>query len=90
MTAQRHDKVRVVIDCSLEERAFIKMQAASKHMTISEYFLSIAKKESTNKSKVPNKTTIAAHKEALEGKGTAYDSMDDFWSDMGIKRRAKP
>jgi hypothetical protein len=89
MTAQHHEKVRVVIDCSVEERAYIKMQAARKQMTISEYFLSMAKEEVTSKSKVPNKTTLAAHKEALEGKGTAYDSMDDFWSDMGIKRRAK-
>lgn len=92
MTAHHHEKVRVVIDCSIEERAFIKMQAASMQMTISEYFLSLAKKGlkgSKGQSKVPNKTTLAAHKEALEGRGTAYDSMDDFWSDMGIKRRAK-
>ena len=41
-------------------------------------------------SKVPNKTTLSAHKEALEGGGTSYDSMDAFWSDMGIERHAKP
>lgn len=90
MTAQHHQKVRVVIDCSMEERAYIKMLAARKHMTISEYFLSMAKKELESKSKVPNKTTLAAHREALDGGGTAYDSMDDFWNDMGIERRAKP
>ncbi len=39
-----HDKVRVVIECSLDERACIKMLAARKHMTISEYFLSKAKR----------------------------------------------
>jgi hypothetical protein len=90
MTAQHHrEKVRVVIDCSAEERAYIKMLAASKHMTISEYFLSLAKEELENKSKIPNKTTLEAHQEALDGKGTAYDSMDDFWVDMGVKRRAK-
>ena len=50
MTAQRHhhDKVKVVIDCSIEERAYIKMLAASKHMTISEYFLSFAKEITKN------------------------------------------
>lgn len=89
MTAQHHGKVRVVIDCSVEERAYIKMLAARKHMTISEYFLSITKEELSRKSLVPNKTTLAAHQEALDGGGTAYNSMDDFWTDMGIERRAK-
>jgi hypothetical protein len=90
MTAQRHhEKVRVVIDCSVEERAYIKMLAARKHMTISEYFLSMAKEELTSKSKIPNETTLAAHQEALDGGGTTYDSMDNFWADMGVERRAK-
>lgn len=87
---QHREKVRVVIDCSIEERAYIKMLAARKHMTISEYFLSMAKEELANKPKTPNKTTLAAHQEALDGKGTTYDSMDDFWVDMGVERRAKP
>jgi hypothetical protein len=89
MTAQDHEKVRVVIECSIQERAYIKMLAAGKHMTISEYFLSLAKEELASKSKVPNKTTLAAHQEALDGGGTAYDSMDDFWADMKVERRAK-
>lgn len=65
------------------------MLAAHKHMTISEYFLSMAKEELANKSKIPNKTTLAAHQEALNGGGTEYTSMDDFWIDMGVERRAK-
>lgn len=81
-------KVRVVIDCTPEERAYIKMLAARKHMTISEYFLSFAKGELTTKSKIPNKTTLEAHQEALEGGGISYESMDDFWSDMGVDRRS--
>lgn len=85
----RHNKVRVVIDCSVEERAYIKMLAARKHMTISEYFLSFAKEELGSKPKIPNKTTLEAHQEALEDGGTSYESMDDFWSDMGVDRRAK-
>jgi len=90
MSAQQHHphKVRVVIDCSVEERAYIKMLAARRHMTISEYFLSFAKEELSSKSKIPNKTTLEAHQEALEDGGTSYESMDDFWSDMGIDRRA--
>lgn len=82
-----HEKVRVVIDCTQEERAYIKMLAAQKRMTISEYFLSFAKDELAGKLKIPNETTLEAHQEALEGGGTSYESMDDFWSDMGVDRR---
>jgi hypothetical protein len=89
MHQRHHEKVRVVIDCTSEERAYIKMLAARKHMTISEYFLSFAKEELAGRPKIPNKTTLDAHQEALEGGGTSYESMDDFWSDMGIDRRAK-
>lgn len=88
-THQHHQKVRVVIDCSPEERACIKMLAARRHMTISEYFLSFAHGELASKSKVPNKTTLDAHQEALEGGGISYESMDDFWQDMGVDGRAK-
>lgn len=80
-----HDKVRVVIECSLDERAHIKMLAARKHMTISEYVLSIAREDMARKSKTPNKETLAAMKELDEGSGTEYTSMDDFWADMGVK-----
>ena len=33
-----------------------------------------------------NQTTLAAHQEALDGKGTEYASLDDFWADMGIEK----
>lgn len=50
------------------------------------HFLSFAEKEIFRKSKILNKTTLEAHQEALEGGGTSYESMDDFWSDMGVDR----
>lgn len=85
---QESDKVRVVIECSLNERACIKMLAARKHMTISEYFLAMAKKEMTVKSKTPNKDTLAAMKELDEGDGHAFESIEDFWEQMGIDPNA--
>jgi hypothetical protein len=90
MNIQSHGpkKVRLVVDCTLEERARVKMLAARKHMTISEYLLSFARAEIANRSKVPNQTTLDAHQEALDGKGTSYASIDDFWLDMGIDRNA--
>lgn len=82
---QQHAKVRVVIECTLDERARIKMLAASKHMTISEYFLYMAKKEMSGKSKkTPNKDTLAAMKEVNEGGGHSFESLEDFWEQMGI------
>lgn len=83
-----HDKVRVVIECTLDERAHIKMLAARKHMTISEYFLSMAKKEMSSKHKIPNKETLAAMKELDEGGGHSFESLDDFWEQMGINPNA--
>lgn len=83
-----HDKVRVVIECSMDERARIKMLAACKHMTISEYFLSMAEKEMVRKFKVPNKETLAAMKELDEGGGHSFGSIDDFWEQMGINPNA--
>lgn len=87
-----HEKVRVVIECSVDERACIKMLAARKHMTISEYFLSKAKEEmksgSREKSKKPNKETLTAINEVEEGKGHSFDSLDDFWKQMGIDLNA--
>jgi len=80
-----HDKVRVVIECSLDERAYIKMQAARKHMTISEYFLSMAKKD---RAKIPNKETLEAMKELDEDGGHSFESVDDFWKQMGMNPNA--
>lgn len=84
----QHNKVRVVIECTLDERARIKMLAARKHMTISEYFLSMAKKEMTTKTKIPNKDTLAAMKELDEGGGHSFESIEDFWEQMGIDPNA--
>lgn len=85
---QHHNKVRVVIECTLDERAYIKMLAARKQMTISEYFLSIAKKEMTRKTKIPNQETLAAMKELDEGGGHSFESLEDFWEQMDINPHA--
>ena len=77
-------RCRVVIDCSVQERAYIKMLAANKHMTISQYMISKAKEEMS--AKIPNDETIAAMKELDEGKGTHHSSIEEFWADMGIER----
>jgi hypothetical protein len=42
------------------------------------------KEEDLSKNKIPNQTTIEAHREALEEGGTLYQTMADLWADMGI------
>ena len=85
-----NDKTKVTFDCSMEEKTYIKMLAAKANMTLGEFVLSYLRADFPSKTKKPNKTTILAHKEALDGKGTSYKSMDDFWDDMGVTPRAKP
>lgn len=38
--------------------------------------------------KRPNKKTLAAMKEVDEGGGHAFESLDDFWEQMGIDPNA--
>lgn len=64
------------------------MLAARKHMTISEYFLSMAKEELANKPMIPNKETLSAMKELDEGGGHSFESIEDFWEQLGINPSA--
>lgn len=45
---------------------------------------------SQKRKKRANKQTLAAHKEALEGKGNIYKTRDDFWKDMEVAPEARP
>ena len=85
-----HSKTKITFDCSIEEKTYIKMLAAKANQTLGEFVLSYIRTDfPTNKKKKPNKKTLAAHKEALKGKGTSYKNMDDFWADMKVKPHAK-
>ncbi len=87
--AHSQEKTKVTFDCSLEEKTYIKMLAAKAHMTLGEFILSYLRADFPSRKQKSNKATLAAHKEALDGKGTAYETMDEFWADMGVKPRAK-
>lgn len=84
------NKTKITFDCSMEEKTYIKMLAAKSHQTLGEFVLSYLRVDFPSKNKKVNKKTLAAHKEALKGKGSSYDTMDDFWADMKVNRRAKP
>jgi hypothetical protein len=80
-----HDKVKVTIECTPDERAYIKMLAARAHLNLSELILSYLRTDFPHK---PNKETLEAHEEALRGEGVDCESLEDFWEQMGVKPSA--
>jgi hypothetical protein len=89
-THKHHHKVRLSVDCTEEERMYIKMLATKSHMTISEYLLSFARKEmpKCTRGHEPNKETQMALKEAQEEEET-FESVDEFWDAMGMNPHAE-
>ena len=77
-----HDKVKMTFECTPDERAYIKMLAAKARMNLSEFMLSYIRTDLPKHK--PNKETLAAHKDAVRGKGTVCESMEDFWKQMGV------
>lgn len=83
---RHHDKAKVTIDCTVDERAYIKMLAARAHMNLSEFILSYLRKDFPQEK--PNKITLEAMRESKEGKGIKCESIEDFWEKMGIDPNA--
>lgn len=79
-------KAKINIDCTPDERVYIKMLAAKAHTTISEYMLSHVRSEFPQKR--PNKETLEAMQEIDDGGGIECESIADFWQKMGIDRSA--
>lgn len=80
-------KAKITVDCTQDERAYIKMLAANSHTTISEFILSHLRDEFPTEKK-PNAETVAAMNESRSGKTIKCDSMKDFWDKMGVKPSA--
>lgn len=85
----RHGKVRLTVECSFDERTYIKMLAAKKHMTISEFLLaSVREMIPCSPAHEPNAETIEALQDSREGKLESYKNLDEFWKAMGIDPNA--
>lgn len=82
--AKHHDKAKVTIDCTVDERAYIKMLAAKAHMNLSEFILSYLRKDFPENRRKPNKKTLEAIREVNEDGGVRCDSLEDFWEKMGM------
>ena len=92
------EKVRLSVDCTIEERRYIKMLAAREGKSISEYLLSFTRKEMPKKpavkfskagrvikSKQPNKKSEKVLKDTEQGKNLeSHGSLNDFWQSMGM------
>ena len=79
------NKVRLTVECSFDERTYIKMLAAKKNMTISEVLLaSVRTSISPKPTCKPNSKTEKALKESREKKLKTYKTLDEFWAAMGI------
>lgn len=87
-------KVRLSVDCTEQERMYIKLLATKKHMTISDYLLLPARKEMPEhvrhhckRSHEPNEETKKVLRETDKGKNLIeYESLDDFWDALGFNR----
>ena len=88
MSTQSHaHRIKVTIDVSDDERTYIKMIAAKKKMTISEFIMSFARPNLPQSE--PNAETKKAMKDIEEKKNLQrYKTVDDFWTDMGIDQNA--
>lgn len=86
-TEETPQKAKVTIECSHDDRAYIKMLAAREHVTISEYMLGKVRPDFPQERK-PNAETLKAMKESREGKGIKCNSIEDFWDKMGMSPNA--
>ena len=77
----QQNKVRLTVECSFNERTYIKMLAAKKHMTISELLLTSVRESIPHE---PNAETVEALTESRESKLKSYKTLEEFWEAMGI------
>lgn len=85
----RSREARLTIDCSNEQKRKIKMLAASKDMSITDFMLALVEEKYTwcplGLSHIPNNETITSIEESESGKGVkSFDSMEDLYKDLGI------
>lgn len=91
MTAPHHNKVKLTVECSLDERVYIKSLAAKRHMTISEFILSYVRREMpvNRRNQEPNEETKQAMRDVDEEKNLGHaKTVEEFWLAMGIDPNA--
>lgn len=87
--AYRTREARLTIDCSSEQKKKIKMLAASKEMSITDFILGLVEEKYTwcplGLSHMPNAETISSIEASEKGEGVkSFNSMNDLFKDLGI------
>lgn len=85
----RAREARLTIDCSAEQKKKIKMLAASKEMSITDFMLELVEEKYTwcplGLSHIPNAETIASIEASERGEGVkSFNSMDELFKDLGV------
>ena len=82
-------EARLKIDCSMEQKKKIKMLAASKSMSITDFMLELVEEKFTwhpvELSHIPNAETILSIEASERGEDVKkFKSIDDLFEDLGI------
>ncbi|KIC76124.1 hypothetical protein DB41_GM00020 [Neochlamydia sp. TUME1] len=86
MTAHSH-RVKVTIDVSEDERTYIKMLAAKKRMTISDFIMSFVRPNIPHGH--PNAETQKAMRDVDERKNLTHcKTIEEFWAAVRIDPNA--
>lgn len=85
----RAREARLTIDCSTEQKKKIKILAASKEMSITDFILELVEEKYTwcplGLSHTPNAETIASIEASEKGEGVkSFKSIEDLFEDLGI------
>ncbi len=82
-------ETRLTIDCSAEQKKKIKMLAASREMSITDFMLELVEEKYTwcplGLRHIPNIETISSIEASERGEGVkSFNSMDELFKDLGI------
>ncbi|MFV0340265.1 MAG: hypothetical protein ACK5MA_06520 [Parachlamydiaceae bacterium] len=82
-------EARLTIDCSSEQKKKIKLIAASKEMTITDFILELVEEKYSwcplELTHSPNAETLASIEASERGEGVKkFDSMKDLYKDLGL------
>ncbi len=92
--ANEPEKVRLVLNCTEEEKMYIKMLAAKEKKTMTDYLLTAPRAKMPKRKcdfpgcdgiHKPNKLTEKVLKESERGENLEqHETVEDFWKSMGI------
>lgn len=85
----RAREARLTIDCSTEQKKKIKMLAALREMSITDFMLELVEEKYTwcplNLNHIPNAETIASIEASEKGVGVkSFNSLNELFEDLGI------